>query len=157
VREPGRLVQMRDPRTGLRFQAPLNWTKRIRSYPGIFRIASGGADVSGWAYVRAEPLPRTRSQLAAARDALVRQARARNATFRLTSSRLTRIQGSPAIELSGTQTILGKTIRTRSLHIFRDGEYVLEALAPPRDFAVTDRKVLAPLVHSLQFRTAPPA
>src|SRR5207244_3563851 len=72
VRAPGRPVELRDPRTGLRFEAPRNWVKRIRTNPGIFRIASGGADVSGWAYPRPGiQLPTTHAQLAAARDALV--------------------------------------------------------------------------------------
>lgn len=152
VREPGRSVSLRDPRTGLRFQAPLNWVKRIRTSPGIFRIASGSADVSGWAYPRAEKLPQTPEQLATARDALVRQAQQRNASFRLESSRITKLQQWPAIELRGTQKILGREIHTRSVHVYRAGEYVFEALAPAPAFAVADRKVLAPLLRSLKFR-----
>ena len=158
VRAPGRPVELRDPRTGVRFEAPRNWVKRIRVNPGMFRIASGAADVSGWAYPRIEPLPKTRAQLAAARDALVERARARNPSFRLTSSQLTTVQGLPAIELRGTQRLLGKTIETRSVHIFRvPGEYVIEALAPPSDFALVDTRVLDPLLHSLQFPPLPPS
>jgi hypothetical protein len=157
VREPGRSVTLRDPRTGLRFQAPANWVKRIRQNPGIFRIGSGGADVSGWAYPRAETLPQTRAQLASARDALVALAKQRNASFRLTSSRITTVQGSPAIELRGTQQILGKPVVTHSVHIFHGGEYVIEALAPARDFALTDKRVFDPLLRSLVFRARPPS
>ena len=155
IREPGRAVKMRDPRTGLRFEVPRNWAKRIRQNPGMFRIASGGADVSGWAYPRTEKLPATDAELAAARDALVRRARERSDSFRLTSSRITDVQGWPAIELQGTQSILGKTVRTRSIHIYRAGEYVIEALAPPRDFELIDRRVLEPLLRSLEFRPLP--
>jgi hypothetical protein len=155
VRQPGRPVEMRDPRTGLRFPAPANWTKRIRTNPGIFRIASGDADVSGWAYPRTERLPRTRAELATARDALVQLAKKRDPSFRLTSSRLTKVQGWPAIELRGTQTEFGKPTVTRSLHIFRAGEYVIEALAPPKDFALTNDRVLQPLLRSLRFRPLP--
>jgi hypothetical protein len=157
VREPGRAVTLHDPRTGLRFRAPRNWVKRIRQNPGIFRIASGGADVSGWAYPRVEKLPHTRAELAAARDALVARAKQRNASFRVTSSRITTVQGSPAIELGGTQEILGKPVVTRSVHIFRAGEYVIEALAPAHDFALTDKRVLDPLLRSLVFRPLPPS
>jgi hypothetical protein len=152
VREPGRPVHLRDPRTGLRFEAPLNWVKRIRANPGIFRIASGSADVSGWAYPRAQRLPSTHAQLVAARAALVRQAEQRNRSFKLTSSAITKLQGSPAIELRGTQNILGRPVETHSVHVFRGGEYVFEALAPPSSFAIADQKVLAPLLRSLQFR-----
>jgi hypothetical protein len=152
VREPGRAIHLRDPRTGLRFDAPLNWVKRIRANPGIFRIASGSADVSGWAYPRAQQLPRTHAQLVTARDALVHQAEQRNHSFKLTSSAITKLQGWPAIELRGTQDILGRPVETRSVHVFRGGEYVFEALAPASSFAIADRKVLAPLLRSLRFR-----
>jgi hypothetical protein len=153
VREPGRSVKLRDPRTGIRFTAPLNWVKRIRTNPGIFRIASGAADVSGWAYPRYEKLPVNHGQLATARDALVAQAKRRNSSFALSSSRITTVKGSPAIELRGTQQILGRRIEIHSIHVYRvPGEYVFEALAPASSFAVADQKVLAPLVRSLEFR-----
>lgn len=147
------MTTLRDPRSGIRFQAPVNWVKRIRANPGIFRVASGAADVSGWAYPRNERLPRTRAELETARDALVAEARRRNRTFRLSSSAITRVKGAPAIELRGTQKILGRRIQSRSVHVYRvPGEYVFEALAPPSSFKVADDKVLAPLLRSLQFR-----
>src|SRR3954469_19702941 len=115
VREPGRSVTLHDPRTGLRFAAPLNWVKRIRTNPGIFRIASGAADVSGWAYPRSEKLPQTPAELATARDALVTEAKKRNPSFALTSSKITTVHNLPAIELRGTQRILGRAIETHSI------------------------------------------
>ena len=157
TREPGRTVELKDPRTGLRFEAPRNWVKRIRQNPGIFRIASGGADVSGWAYPRTEKLPATPAELAAARDALVAQAKQRNPSFNLTSSAITTVKGYPAIELRGTQEILGNTVTTHSVHVFRAGEYVFEALAPAKDFELTDKRVLEPLLRSLKFRPLPPS
>jgi hypothetical protein len=154
VREPARTVTLRDPRTGLRFAAPVNWVKRIRTNPGIFRVASGAADVSGWAYPRTgEKLPKTHAELATARDALIAQAKKRNRSFRLSSSAITRVKGWPAIELRGTQNILGRPIQTHSVHVYRAGEYVFEALAPPSSFKVADQKVLTPLLRSLQFRS----
>ena len=152
MREPGRSVTLHDQRTGLRFRAPLNWVKRIRADPGIFRIASGAADVSGWAYPRTEKLPQTQAELRTARDALVAQAKKRNPSFVLGSSRITKVQGAPAIELRGSQQILGRRIQTHSIHVYRArDEYVFEALAPAGSFATADRKVLAPLVRSLEF------
>ena len=112
VREPGRAVQLHDPRTGLRFEAPLNWVKRIRTNPGIFRIASGAADVSGWAYPRTEKLPQTHAELATARDALVALAQAAQPELRADlAARSRRCKGWPAIELRGTQKILGRRDR----------------------------------------------
>ena len=147
---------MKDPRTKLRFQAPVNWTKRIRQNPGVVRLSSGDAEVSGWAYPRSETLPRTQAELAAARDALVQRATQRNPTFRLSGSQITRIKDAPAVIVTGTQRILGRDIKTRSVHIYRGfGEYVFEALAPQRDFAVADQKVLEPLLRSLDFSQVP--
>jgi len=82
----------------------------------------------------------------------VRLAQQRNPTFKLSSSDVTKVHGWPAIELRGTQTILGRRIETHSVHLFRGGEYVFEALAPPGDFATADQQVLAPLLRSLRFR-----
>jgi hypothetical protein len=157
VTQPGRSAELRDPRTRLRFVAPINWTKRIRHNPGVVRISSGDADVSGWAYARSEPLPKTPAQLAAARDALVKLAQQRNPTFKLSSSDITQtVHGASAVELRGTQRILGQTIVTHSVHIYRGfGEYVFEALAPARDFQTADQKVLEPLLRSLDFSQVP--
>lgn len=157
VREPGRSVTLRDPRTGLRFRAPLNWVKRIRTNPGIFRIASGSADVSGWAYPRTEKLPETQQELEAARAGLIALAKQRNPTFQLASSRITKVQQWPAIELRGSQELLGRRVETRSVHVYRAGEYVFEALAPADAFATADRQVLEPLLRSLKFRPLPNA
>jgi hypothetical protein len=91
-------------------------------------------------------------------NALVQRAQQRNRSFKLSASRITRIQGAPAIELRGTQRIFGRVISTRSVHIYRGfGEYVFEALAPARDFAVADRHVLDPLLRSLDFSKVPTA
>jgi hypothetical protein len=155
LRTPRGTAQLRDPRTGLRFEAPRNWVKRIRTNPGVFRIASGSADVSGWAYFRVEPLPTTEAELTTARDALVSQAKSRNPTFAVTSSKLTKVQGWPAIDLLGTQQVFGRTFETRSVHVFRGGEYVFEALAPAKDFPVANERVLEPLLRSLKFAPLP--
>ena len=148
------MTTLHDPRSGIRFQAPINWVKRIRTNPGIFRIASGAADVSGWAYPRYEKLPQSKAELETARDALVTEAKKRNASFQLSSSEVTQVQGSPAIELRGTQKILGREVQTRSVHVYRTpGEYVFEALAPASSFNVADRQVLTPLLRTLKFRS----
>jgi hypothetical protein len=157
LREPGRPVERVDPRTGLRFQAPRNWVKRIRTNPGIFRIASGQADVSGWAYPRAERLPATDTELEAATDALIAQARKHDPSFQPASADVREVKGSPAVDLTGTQTIQGRRIRTRSVHVYRAGEYVFEALAPPVQFDVANRRVLEPLLRSLPFRPLAPS
>ena len=149
---------MRDPRTGLRFEAPRNWTRRIRQNPGMFRIASGGADISGWAYFRVEPLPKTDAELTTAREALVKRAKERNPSFKLIGARNTKVQGFPAVEVAGTQRIFGSVVATRSIHVYRGGEYVFEVLAPPgQKFDTANKRVFEPLMHSLEFAPLPGA
>jgi hypothetical protein len=86
----------------------------------------------------------------------VRLAEQRNSSFRLSSSAITKVHGWPAIELRGTQRILGRSTETHSVHVFRAGEYVFEALAPATAFPLADRKVLDPLLRSLRFRRLTP-
>jgi hypothetical protein len=147
---------LRDPRTKLRFATPVNWTKRIRPIPGVVRLTSGDAEVSGWAYPRSERLPSTTAELTAARDALVRLAVQRNPSFKLSASEITRVHGAPAVSVRGSQRILGRDITTHSVHIYRGfGEFVFEALAPADHFAIADQQVLEPLLASLDFSQVP--
>ena len=152
VKEPGDRVRATEPRTGLSIEVPSNWQRDFRALPGIFRIFSGAAQVSGWAYERTEALPGDGAELAAAEEALVAESKRRNATLEVDRSRTFEVAGAPAIEITGTQTIDGSPIRTRSVHFFRDGyEYVIEALSPPAAFGRTDRGVLQPLLESVRF------
>lgn len=155
VKEPKGLIRATEPRTGLSIEVPGNWRRDFRSPPGMFRIASGAAQVSGWAYRRSEPLPAGDEDLEAAKDALVEESKRRNATLRVESTRISTVAGAPAVELVGVQTVEGQVMRTRSVHFYRGGtEYVVEALAPPRAFAKADHGVLRPLLASLRFGEA---
>jgi hypothetical protein len=86
----------------------------------------------------------------------VRQAQQRSPSYKLSSSTTSKVQGWPAIELRGTQELLGRQVQTRSVHVFRAGEYVFEAIAPAKDFTLANDRVLEPLLHSLRFRPLPP-
>lgn len=152
VEAPAGSKAVRFREAGMRFTAPRNWDLRERDAPQVFSLSSGAGFVTGFAYPREEPLPDTGAELEAAERRLVREVRERDEEFDLTGSRTTRIAGSRAIELRGTQVLSNRRLAIRSVHVFRGTvEYVLEAVAPPgAGFRRTDRAVLAPLLRSLE-------
>ncbi|MDP2711456.1 MAG: hypothetical protein Q8O56_09580 [Solirubrobacteraceae bacterium] len=141
---------------GIRFRAPTNWRIIPGQAPQVATVAIGNAQVGIWRYPRSEPLPETRSQLDAARQALVAQIESRDPTFKLTSTRLVIKPGLRAVEVVGTGTNLTNASvqrEMRSLHAYGHGaEVVMDAFAPPRDFARVDEQSFAPMARSLQLR-----
>ncbi len=142
---------------GIRFKAPTNW----RVVPGetdahVATVAIGAAQVGIWRYPRTEPLPETRSQLGAARNALVAQIESRDPTFKLTKTRLIVKPGLRAVEVVGIGTNLTNTSvqrSMRSLHAYgRGGEVVMDAFAPPKQFARIDAQTFGPMTRSLKLR-----
>ena len=139
---------------GVQFRAPTNWRIVPGSDAQLATVAIGDAQVGIWRYERSEPLPETRAQLGAARQALVAQIESRDPTFKLTSTRLVVKPGLRGVEVVGTGTNLtnGAIQRSmRSLHAYGHGlEVVLDAFAPPRDFARVDEQTFAPMARSLR-------
>jgi hypothetical protein len=146
---------------GVTFRAPTNW----RIVPGegtqIATVAIGDAQVGVWRYERSEPLPETRDQLDAARQALVAQIENRDPTFKLTSTRLVIKPGIKAVEVIGLGTNLtNKSIQRsmRSLHAYGRGvEVVMDAFAPPKEFARVDEQAFGPMTRSLKLPKPTPA
>lgn len=138
------------PDAGVAFTAPANWVDADRRDPRIGGIQSGRATLAVWRYVRAEPLPEAAAELRRVRRLLIDRVEARDATFRLESSRVTRRGGAPAVELTGAQTIAGRPVRVRSAHVYTGGaELVLDAYAAPQDFDRLDATVFEPALASL--------
>jgi hypothetical protein len=136
---------------GMSFTAPANWELDRRRRPAVFVLTSGRGAVAGWVYRRREPLPRGRRELDQASERLVREAKDRDPRFALAKRRTLRVDGAPAIELVGEQSIRRRRLGTRSVHVFRGRtEYVVEVLAPPKDFARVDSEVMRPLLDSLR-------
>ena len=141
-------------RQGVRFRAPTNW----RVVPGegthLATVVSGNAQIGVWRYPRTEPLPETRSQLNAARQALVAQIESRDPTFKLTSTRLVLKPRLRAVEVIGVGTNLTNQRAQRSmrsLHAYGHGvEVVIDAFAPPREFARVDEQTFGPVTRSLK-------
>ena len=145
---------------GVQFRAPTNWRVVDGDPPHLATVAIGDAQIGIWRYERSEPLPETRAQLAAARQALVAQIESRDPSFKLTSTRLVLKPGFRGVEVVGTGTNLanGSIQRSmRSLHAYgHGGEVVMDAFAPPRDFARVDEQTFGPMARSLRL-TAPAA
>ena len=138
-------------RAGVRFTSPANWPDLARQGARAGGIRSGIATVAVWRYERTEPLPQDAAALRAVRDLLVARVEARDPTFKLRSARLVRRAGARGIEMLGRQTIDGRRVGVRSSHLFtRGGEVVVDAYAPPGEFARVDAQVFRPLLRSLR-------
>jgi hypothetical protein len=136
---------------GIFFRAPRNWRVIEGQPPQVATIAAGDAQIAVWRYRRTEPLPETRSQLKAAMKALIAQVMARDATFRLDSSRIVVKRGLRGVELVGHATNQGQRRRVRSLHAYgRKAEVVVDAFAPPQDFPRVDEQTFGPVARSLK-------
>jgi hypothetical protein len=141
---------------GVRFRAPTNWRVVPGDGPQVATVAIGTAQVAIWRYERSEPLPETRAQLDAARNALVAQIRSRDPTFRLKSTRLVIKDGLRGVEVLGAGTNLTNQAARRSmrsLHAYgRGAEVVMDAFAPPKQFRRIDEQTFAPMARSLKLR-----
>jgi hypothetical protein len=61
------------------------------------------------------------------------------------------VNGVKGIQLVATERISGQQRRVRSTHLFdRRAEIVIDAYAPPGDFARLDDSVFQPLIRSLR-------
>ena len=151
VAEPSARTQELDyPDFGMTLELPRNLSVLPAERPGVFRAAIGEAVVSGFAYRRREQLPRNERELEQALKRLERAAEERSRSFELASSRTTEVGGARAVELLGEQTISQGRLRTRSLHVYKgSAEYVVELLAPSRDFERFDGAIFGVIRRSL--------
>ena len=139
------------PDAGLRMSVPKEFDVKASTAPQLFRASLDAAFISSFAYRRKEQLPKSREEVADARRRLVDAAEKRDKTFRLKSSRVTKVAGAPAVELLGDQTIFKGRLRMRSLHVYKgNGEYVVELVAPVATFARLDRSTFPAIRSSLK-------
>ena len=139
------------PDAGMSFTRPANWRLRRPDDPAVFELVSGEAVVAGWAYRRDEPLPESDAELEGARERLLEAIEERDPDYRIEATDVRDIAGAPAIDITGEQVVARRRLRTRSVHVFEgEFEYVIEALAPPADYDLVDRRVLTPLLDSLE-------
>jgi hypothetical protein len=139
------------PAAGLKVQVPKEFDVKDSTAPELFRASLNASFISGFAYRRTEQLPRTRDELAAARRRLVDAAKRRDGSYRLRSGTLTSVDGAPAVELLGDQTIFKGRLRLHSLHVYKgNGEYVVELVAPVAAFPRLDRSSFPGIRRSLK-------
>lgn len=140
------------PALGVDFRTPSDWSYREGSLPLVATTSSGQAVVAVWRYPRTQPLPRTLSELRAARHALVGAAREHDPTFTYQRAQIVDLNHQPAVVLVGRETIAGQPRAVRSTHVYAHGaEYVIDALAPAGYFARVDAAAFMPLIHSVRF------
>ena len=151
VREGDPVERVRFPRFGASLEVPRSADLQRAARPGVFRLYLGEPVVSMFAYPRKEQIPRSRTELTAARRRLVKEVKRRDPDYELRSSRITELAGGRVVELLGDQVISRAELRTRSVHVYkRRAEYVIELLAPVEEFERTDREVFQPLLRSLK-------
>lgn len=139
------------PSAGLSLDLPRNFRVEEAKRPGVFRATFGGSVLAAYAYRRREELPDSQRELDQALQRLKKAAQERSPSLRIARSRTLEVNGARAVELLGSQTISRARVRTRSLHIFKDqAEYVIELLAPPRDFEKLDARVSEAIDDSLE-------
>lgn len=159
VRTPGPVYgseTVRYPEAGLTFpQAPAGWSRSLAAAPAIVTIATGEATIGIFRYPRTEILPTSAKQLDAAATALVEAAKARDPTFTEIKRGRLKVDGQPAVQIRGTETIAGQARTVRTTHIYAfGGEIVVDAYAPEKDFRRVDTQAFRPLVASMKI-TAP--
>ncbi len=139
------------PAAGLKFDAPRAWRFTEWDAPLVATTSSGTATIAIWRYPRTEPLPRDEPALDAAEEALLGAIRTRDPRFEERGVRRVEIDGAPGIQVVGDQTIAGRPRRVRSTHVYaKEAEYVVDAYAPPEQFAAVDRSVFRPLLRTLK-------
>lgn len=152
---PNGFRDLKPPGQGISLRVPNNWRFFAGQGSQVGTIAIGNGQIAIWRYERSEPVPETRSQLKAARQALVAQVERDDPTFEVTSSRLVLKPGTRAVELVGQATNQGQRRTVRSLHAYRQGvEVVVDAFAPPEDFARVDEETFGPVTRSLRLLSA---
>ena len=139
------------PAAGLRFEAPAGWNYDDGKAPMIAVVQTGRSTVGVWRYPRTEPLPRTKAELTAARDALLAAAKTRDPTFTPIKSAVTRVNDQAAVQIRGEETIDGQRRTVRSTHIYAAGaEIVIDAVAPVPEFRRVDAQFFRPMLRSLR-------
>ena len=155
---PGASVPRDFPSLGLGFRSAGNWSYDPGQPPLVALMTSGQALLAIWRYPRTEPLPVGLAALRQARHALVAAAQARDATFVAEQNRIFRLDGQPAIELLGRETVAGQPRRLRSVHVYAHGaEFVIDALAPAGYFPGVDADEFVPFLDTLRFLAPLPA
>jgi hypothetical protein len=139
------------PAAGITFTPPEGWNTDRGTGHLIATSQIGQATVAVWRYPRGQRLPKSKAELKAARDALLKASAERDATFTVIKSAPTEIAGLPAVQIRARETIAGQPRTVRSTHIYAHGaEIVVDAYADADNFRRIDATYFRPLLRSLQ-------
>jgi hypothetical protein len=140
----------------VRFRYPETWFAAGATAPRYAQLSSGGAVASVYAYPRTD-LATDPASIEAARRRLIESLRRRDPGFLIESTKITQLDGSPAVEVRGRGTIAGEPVKTRSVHLYRsDVEWLIDAYARPAQFAEANRVAFAPMLASIKLGEKPP-
>lgn len=143
------------PAAGAAFSAPDGWPVIAEGPPVVAVVASGDAVIALWRYQRSRPLITSAAALAAARAELVRAIHQRQPSVRVLATRLTRVDGAPAIVLDALERVGDSPRRVLSTHVYAGrGELVLDEYAPTGLFSGAAYPVFARVRASLTLPTA---
>jgi hypothetical protein len=139
------------PAQGISFKAPAGWTVDAGEGHLVATAQAGQATVAVWRYPRKQKLPKSKAELKAARDALLKASHQRDVTFEEIKTAPTTVDGAPAVQIRAREHIAGQPRTVRSTHIYAHGaEIVVDAYADADSFRQTDATVFRPLLRSLR-------
>ncbi len=147
---PTGFLTVRYARDGVALRVPANWTATAEPSPMVAVYSSGSATISLWRFPSRSPAPTSTAQLQKALAALLGAAKARDPGLLVARTGLSSVSGAGAVIIDATERVAGKLRRVRSEHVYVDGaELVLDAYAPPGQFASVDHDVFSPVRKSL--------
>jgi hypothetical protein len=137
------------------FRYPASWVAADAAEPQVAQVTTGGALAAIFAYPRTD-LRTDPAGVRAQRKRLIESLRRRAPGFLVLDTRLTRVDGAPAVEIRGRGEVGGRPVETRAVHVFEDAvEYVVDAYARPDAFEKANRVGFAPLLASLELSGRP--
>jgi hypothetical protein len=145
----------RSPGGEVSFRHPSNWGLLRGRGPELARIYSGNALAAIYVYPRSD-LPTGAAGVERSRRRLIASLERRARALRVVRSRVSEIDGSPAVEIGAAARIGERTVFERSVHVYEPGaEYVIDAYAARAVFGVADRWAFEPLLRSLTLAPNP--
>jgi hypothetical protein len=144
------LVNFVAPSGDVTFGRPSTWSVNGGTLPKVAQISSGRAVATVFAYPRTD-LPDDAAGVEASRQRLLVSLHERDPSFKVTSSRLRKVDGAEAVEITGSGHIAGRKVRTKSVHVYKGAaEYVIDAYARPKSFERAETEAFDPLLATIR-------
>ena len=146
----GSLTEFRSSNDEVILEHPREWVARNGQSPMVAQVATGGAQVSIFAYPRTDN-PETEAEVEEARGKLIRSLGERAPGFLVIRTEIGEVDGSPSVEIRGRGLVAGKPVESRSVHVYKDEvEWVVDAFARPSQFERANEVGFGPMIGSLE-------